>query len=684
MNISTPGVYVQELNTLPPSVAGVSTAIPAFVGYTETGFDTAPKAQRIISMLEYEQHFGGAFNTVTHNVTMTTEPGGTDFTVIDSVSTNAQLYMYDSLSKYFQNGGGPCYIVSVGSYDDADAATATGIQTALVGGIGVLAQVDEVTLLAAPDAMIRKNGEPVLSDNGDDALLGTVMDAAIAQCNALKDRFCIFDVLRGTEEPGPGVTIPDTNNNTDGFRSQAQATNYGAAYYPWLRSSTASPLRYSQLDFGGTPPTDNADDVIKNVDDAFDVMDDICKSLKPAFVRASPKGAVDDLRNIFSGLMSEVLDNGSNARLRRLMLFVVTVASSVAKAENKNAVAGTLAGLRNDLKLREAIVAAAGLANFLQTKSTTSPSTIPVSTTLITNDITGDYAQLNGKKWIEVGPGSLYATTADIAAPDYISSFNPDNQESLTDQRKAAALHLQSGTEVDLNKLFSAYAAIFEAAAHDYNIAESRLFEQHPVFASLKEQLEEESRMVPSQGAVAGVYAATDRNRGVWKAPANVFLSGVSGPAVRISNADQDSLNVDPDTGKSINAIRVFSGQGTVVWGARTLLGNDNEWRYVNVRRFFIFAEESIQKASGAFVFEPNNANTWIKVKTMIMNFLINQWRAGALLGDKAEDAFYVNVGLGETMTPQDVLEGKMIVEVGMAAVRPAEFIILRFTHSMP
>jgi phage tail sheath protein FI len=119
------------------------------------------------------------------------------------------------------------------------------------------------------------------------------------------------------------------------------------------------------------------------------------------------------------------------------------------------------------------------------------------------------------------------------------------------------------------------------------------------------------------------------------------------------------------------------------VWGARTLAGNDNEWRYINVRRFFNMAEESIKKATEQFVFDPNDANTWTKVRGMIENFLILQWRQGALAGAKPEDAFYVSVGLGQTMTALDILEGRMIVEIGLAAVRPAEFIILKFSHKM-
>jgi phage tail sheath protein FI len=200
---------------------------------------------------------------------------------------------------------------------------------------------------------------------------------------------------------------------------------------------------------------------------------------------------------------------------------------------------------------------------------------------------------------------------------------------------------------------------------------------------ALNEKILEHKLELNASGAVAGVYATVDSSRGVWKAPANVSLSNVSALSVNVTNDDQSVMNVDPGSGKSVNAIRGFTGKGIIVWGARTLAGNDNEWRYVPVRRFYNMVEESVKKASSAFVFEPNDANTWVKVRAMIENFLTLQWRAGALAGAKPEDAFFVRVGLGETMSSQDVLEGRMIVEIGMAAVRPAEFIILRFSHKM-
>lgn len=184
---------------------------------------------------------------------------------------------------------------------------------------------------------------------------------------------------------------------------------------------------------------------------------------------------------------------------------------------------------------------------------------------------------------------------------------------------------------------------------------------------------------LPPSAAVAGVYARIDRTKGVHFAPANAGVFNTIEPAIPITNDLNGRLNIDTTAGKSINVIRSFTGKGTLVWGARTLAGNSNDNRYVPVRRFLNFAEESIEKAIGAFVFAPNDPNTWVRVRTMIENFLTNQWRAGALVGPKPEDAFNVRVGLNETMTNDDILNGIMIVRVGLAIVRPAEFIVLQF-----
>ncbi|PJJ60775.1 phage tail sheath family protein [Hymenobacter chitinivorans] len=188
---------------------------------------------------------------------------------------------------------------------------------------------------------------------------------------------------------------------------------------------------------------------------------------------------------------------------------------------------------------------------------------------------------------------------------------------------------------------------------------------------------------LPPAAAMAGVYTAVDTNRGVWKAPANVSLNGVVAPTVSLSDKDQGRLNIDAVSGKSINAIRPFPGLGTLVWGARTLDGNSQDWRYINVRRTMIMIEQSIKLAARAYVFEPNDANTWTTVRSMINNFLFNLWKQGALAGGSPDDAYSVQIGLGSTMTADDILNGYMNVTVLLAIVRPAEFIVLTFQQQM-
>lgn len=203
------------------------------------------------------------------------------------------------------------------------------------------------------------------------------------------------------------------------------------------------------------------------------------------------------------------------------------------------------------------------------------------------------------------------------------------------------------------------------------------------VYKLIKAEIDKNTIDVPPSGAVAGIMARIDHNRGVWKTPANESINMTTAPTVKVTVEQQELLNIDAITRKSINVIRFFTGKGTLIWGGRTLKGNDNEWRYISTRRFFNYVEESIKKSTQFVVFEPNDANTWIKIKGMCENFMNQLWRNGALQGVKPNEAFFVKVGLGLTMTALDILEGRMIVEIGMAVIRPAEFIIFKFSHRM-
>jgi phage tail sheath protein FI len=178
-------------------------------------------------------------------------------------------------------------------------------------------------------------------------------------------------------------------------------------------------------------------------------------------------------------------------------------------------------------------------------------------------------------------------------------------------------------------------------------------------------------RMIPPGGHVLGVYARTDVERGVFKAPANETLHGVLALEYEVDDATQAILNP-----RGVNVIRQFPGRGILVWGARTMT-SDSQWQYVNVRRLLIFLERSVYGGTQWAVFEPNDNPLWTQVTDAIRLFLRVQWRLGALLGDTEERAFFVRCDR-TTMTQDDIDNGRLICEIGVAPVCPAEFVIFR------
>lgn len=462
--IKTPGVYINEIPSFPPSVAQVSTAIPVFIGYTEKAIDAAgasltKKPTKIFSLLEYIQYYGKAFNESDVNIaiTKTTVSGVvTSLKASASIASASAHNMYYSMRLYFDNGGGPCYILSIGAMGIAG----TIVNTDLEEGLAIIEAYDEPTLLVFPEGF-------AISETNYYTLIGKAID----QCAKLQDRFTIVDVY-------PMAAFTTTTAAISQFRTNFGKTsnlNYGAAYYPSVKTT----FGYQYLD-----------------------------------------------------------------------------------------------------------------------------------------------------------------TDVDVVI--------------TTNGAAAAAVKLNTLLATEKSTYFEAVSSIQKLVI-----------------------------TLPPSSAVAGIYAAVDASRGVWKAPANVSLTSVYDIADVVTDQEQETMNIDADSGKSVNAIRAFAGKGILIWGARTLDGNSNEWRYISVRRFFIMVEESVKKATAQFVFEPNDANTWTRLRAMIENYLTLLWREGALAGAKPEHAFFVKVGLGQTMTAIDILEGRLIVEIGLAAVRPAEFIILRFMHKL-
>jgi phage tail sheath protein FI len=180
--------------------------------------------------------------------------------------------------------------------------------------------------------------------------------------------------------------------------------------------------------------------------------------------------------------------------------------------------------------------------------------------------------------------------------------------------------------------------------------------------------------LIPPSGHVAGIWARTDATRGVHKAPANEVVLGANGLGFQVTGPEQGAMNQS-----GINCIRSFPGRGIRVWGARTL-SSDPEWRYLNVRRLFNFVSESIMEGTQWAVFEPNDQRLWTQLRISAANFLTRVWRDGALFGSTPAEAFYVKCD-AETNPPDVVEAGQVVVEVGIAPVKPAEFVIFRISQ---
>lgn len=654
----TPDVYIEEISVFPPSVAEVETCIPAFIGYTQkatkvSNGDLKNVPTRISSMLDYHQYFGGAPSTTVNKVVV---DGNNNFI---SGETKNSYFMYDSLRMFYANGGGDCYIVSVGSYNDTitkgtyanDKASAVG----LLGGLGVTEMVDEPTILLFPDAVSISTSSHLFD----------VQARALQQCNDLQDRFCVFD-LHQTDATGANF------RNGIGINY----LKYGAAYTPWLKVSLPKVVTYESI----------AGKIYKSSDSSTPV------ALGTLTTVTAVQTTITEYNQLITDKATITTDMNTEFGVT-LKTFRAAIdkkyAELVAAPTDFSKLQALIGALYGPFELTDKWSAAGGndltnttLGNSMNSAVTGTLNTLRVRLIGMDKDIDADsigagytYAEqysagsFANTNWTAVGtaPGTLYTGSglgASSTDADIIAYIAP----------KAMELY---------SNIASAFDMVLETVTSAENGLENTLLESFPLYKSIVQGLNDSSVAMPPSGAVLGAYAATDRDRGVWKAPANLSLSSVIGPDTTFTASQLENLNVDSTAGKSINAIRSFTGKGTLIWGARTLAGNDNEWRYVPVRRFFINAEESIKKSTYWAVFEPNNSNTWVKVKGMIENYLTNKWKEGALVGAKPDEAFFVRIGLGQTMSAQDILEGRMNVEIGMAVVRPAEFIILKFSHKL-
>jgi len=641
----TPDVYIEEISVFPPSVAEVETAIPAFVGYTAnttliSAGDLLNVPRRIKSLLEFEAYYGkGPSYTVTAG---NIDEAGNFL----SADISNSYFMYDSLRLFYDNGGGDCYIVSVGAYKTSGSPV---LRDEIKTGVQAVAKVDEPTILLFPDAATL---------GADD--LAAVQQEALKQCGELKDRVAVLDLRQG-------------DPNGASFRDKLGINNlkYGAAYTPWLKLNYNKSVGYAQV----------KDKIFKN---------GIQVSLKdlttePQLLTALT--ALDELTADSTALAAAVSayagpgETLSSAFAKKLAIYKGKAAPVPADA------ALLFEYVFGIAKVVDGFVDASPLSNvkLVSDINTMIAGTLaPAFSSLIAleKEMAADIVTAGGAytvEWDQNTPPATAAWGAIFGASVPAASIGNTAGATVKDVMDSALPGLQKG----FSAASGAIAGIVSAMANYRGLNEQTLFENFLPYRNVINGIGSTLTLCPPSGAIAGIYALVDNQRGVWKAPANVSLNGVIAPASSFTTSETDALNVDATGGKSINAIRAFVGKGTLVWGARTLAGNDNEWRYISVRRFFNMVEESIKKSTYWAVFEPNDANTWVKVRGMIENYLTQKWREGALAGAAPKDAFFVRCGLGVTMSAQDILEGRMNVEIGMAVVRPAEFIILKFSHKL-
>lgn len=656
----TPGVYVEEIPKFPPSIAPVETAIPAFVGYTEkavrNGETLLKKPTRIESLAEYEQLFGG--------------PPSQDVEVYLDGDNNfvrsqagSMLYLFDSLRLFYANGGGKCYIVSVGKYPSSPAGI---LAIDIEAGLLELEKEDEPTIILMPEA-VSVSGGPY-----------SLQQKALAQSAKLMDRVTICELTVATDSTTLNAKVAEFRNAIG-----INDLKYGAAYAPWLNANLPRSLRRKNLILKreGT----NSDIQLESLTTDTDILN----LLSDVVLAENTGAALDASEEAISGTPEKTLTDALQQALDNYRL----TNDGTSEADLGDA-------LKGFTDLTFGILKAVQDINTALYPATTQFKITEAISTYLTNPSLGDSIRRLAAHhlFIDQAPSIELIDTAnpdfnssaillgyadgadllaDVALGDVAADYTNANTNKLRADVARDAAYIASGNAIAIFRHVEKSTDEFEKSLN------SALQVSFGKFKELTTKGAEALNLLPPGGAVAGVYAKTDNERGVWKAPANVSLSAVISPAVKISHEQQAEYNVDVNAGKSVNIIRAFTGKGTLIWGARTLAGNDNEWRYVNVRRFFNFVEESVKKATEQFVFESNDANTWVKVQAMIENFLNTLWRQGALQGVKPEHAFYVAVGIGKTMTALDILEGRMIIEIGMAAVRPAEFIILRFSHKM-
>ena len=699
---STPGVYIEEKNAFSNSVVPVATAIPCFIGFTQKATrdhkSLSNKLFKIASFDEFNRYFGGS-PRITYKVTVDPEAVNPIDVVAD---TDTQFFLYHSLKLYFDNGGGECYIFSVGDFSKGNKMEKPMVETALKQ----LLKEPEPTIIVIPDGHTIESAEDYYG----------LWQLVLPHCREMINRFAILDIHGG----GKMSNLVDNAAIDELYTSFKDGIgindlNYGAVYWPWVQASVVQP---SDLDFRNISNFTELQEKMKaEVNKNFPKLPngepnpraEKITSLIGRLGKLDTKAFADDAI-MFAAKAKRSGDKAANVDATDSVKLAASIESAKAANESakasKSALEATEKALTNEVK--------AALKN--ATDATTAVVTAKTDVTKIANAVTAVQKAVESvdtaakavdviAKRIEADAATAAATAAkeladaakvlvDLAAKaaeEAETAAVTAAKENATKEEKEAAMAAKIKADVASAK---AKAAVNAAAAaqpvnSSFSLSDADISRQHnailqisALYKSVMMRLRETANILPPSAAMAGAYKAVDSSIGTHQAPANISMISVSKPLVHLDDHEQENLNVPVD-GKAINAIRTFPGKGVLVWGARTMDGNSQDWRYISVRRTVSMIELSIKYAAEAFVFEPNVSSTWSNLKAMITNFLTNMWYSGALAGATPESSFSVDVGLGSTMTPIDILDGYMRISVKIAVTRPAEFIVITFEQQM-
>jgi len=636
---STPGVYIEEKDAFSRSVVPVATAVPCFVGCTKFAIRDNESVKGVLvkvkSLGEYERFFGGAPSTKFKVKLKGNEIG---------VSPKEEhYYLYNSLKAYFSNGGGDCYIFSIGGYDSTP--TADDFKSVL----GPLENEPEPTLIVMPDAHLIEKSADYYS----------IWQEVLPHCKKMINRFAILDIHN--DGNFADVSNPDKANAMLGAFKNGIGMNelaYGAVYWPWVQTTVVSPrvISYKNVSNWDSEVKNQVKaDFIRSVEEMSEL--EFQKHFGPELeipINALAAPVIDDATKIAVTVNAVKLLGGGNEETS-IEILKDSKLLTIEDAAGKNKLEDVQASIKiAELKPR----------TFSKRFSTTEKAEKPFKeyyTALVELD---DFLKTN--EW-------TYANNA-FADKDGIAIESGD----LFEQGK--------GLTTALTTTLTSLSGLGDNVKIEPNLEEGQqhgaMMQLSPLYKAIMNKVRDTANIMPASAAMAGIYKYVDSDRGTHQAPANVSVSAVAKPLLTINNKGQESLNV-PIDGKAINVIRSFPGKGTLVWGARTMDGNSQDWRYISVRRTVSMIELSVKYAAEAYVFEPNNASTWSNIQSMISNFLTNMWQGGALAGTTPGEAFSVSVGLGSTMSSVDILDGYMRIMVKVAVTRPAEFIVITFQQQM-